>query len=144
MRTRKLLPFAFAVALAGCAAPAPTPQPGAPAREVPALNVQFDCGACKPRGDAAKLIAEGYSEAAAQAGAKVNPSMQATLMVKAYTARDDTARILTGVFAGRDEIKANVSYGSQQFQVEDYYANAWMGIDALSRKIGELAFQKMK
>jgi len=135
---------AFAVVIAGCAAPAPERAPGAPAREVPALNVQFDCGACKVRGDAAKLIAEGYNEAAAQAGAKVNPSAQATLTVKSYTARDDTARMLTGVFAGRDEIKANVSYGAQQYQVEDYYANAWLGIDALSKKIGELAFQKMK
>jgi hypothetical protein len=133
-----------AAVIAGCAAPAPERAPGAPAREVPALNVRFDCGACQPRPDSGKLIAEGYNEAAAQAGAKVNPAMQATLTVKEYTARNDAARFLVGVFAGRDEIKASVAYGSQQYQVEDYYANAWLGIDALSRKIGELAFQKMK
>jgi hypothetical protein len=144
MRRLPALSLVLAAALAGCATPARDRAPGAPARELPALDVRFDCGACQPRPDSGKLIAEGYNEAAAQAGAKVNPAMQATLTVKEYTARSDGARILVGVFAGRDEIKASVSYGTQQFQVGDYYANAWLGIDALARKIGELAFQNLK
>jgi hypothetical protein len=144
MRPLPALPLILAAALAGGAAPAPTTSPGAPAREVPALNVRFDCGACQPRADSGKLIAEGYNEAATQAGAKVNPAMEATLIVKEYTARDDAARFLVGAFAGKDEIKASVSYGTQHFEVEDYYRNAWLGIDALARKIGELAFQSLK
>jgi hypothetical protein len=137
--------LAIAAVLAGCAAPgSQTSAPAAAAREVPALKVSFDCGTCQPRDNSAQLIAEGYNEAVTQAGAKVNPAMQAVLVVREYTARDDTARFLVGAFAGKDEIKASVTYGSQKFDVEDYYRNAWLGIDALARKIGELTFQNLK
>ena len=90
------------------------------------------------------LVVEGYNQAAAKFGAKVSASKVATLTIKEYTARNDVARFMAGVFAGKDEIKAVITYQDKTFAVEDYYRNAWLGIDALAMNIGEMAYVKLK
>jgi hypothetical protein len=142
---------AIIAALAGCAAqptssdtpaPAAAAKPGA--KEIPALRVTTDCGACQVRSTVPGLIVVGYNNAAAQAGLKVSSTTEASVVIKEYAARDDTSRFIAGAFAGKDEIKAVVSYQGREFMVEDYYRNAWMGIQDLARKIGEMIVEKMK
>lgn len=116
----------------------------AQARDVPALKVVTDCGPCQVRPTVPGLIAQGYASAAAESNAKVLPDRIATVSIKEYTARDDGARVLAGAFAGKDEIKAEVSFEGRQFMVEDYYRNAWLGIEALAKKIGAMVFEQMK
>jgi hypothetical protein len=125
---------------------APTPSAIAPAavREVPALKVGSDCGGCQVRSTVPGLIVVGYNNAAAKAGMKVAQGAEASVLIKEYAARDDTARFLAGAFAGKDEIKAAVSHGGKEFVVEDYYRNAWLGIQDLARKIGEMIFERLK
>jgi len=128
----------------GCATNAPDASSKVPLREVPSLNVVMDCGSCQVRPNVPGLIVEGYTSAAIKSGATVVAGQQATVIIKEYAARDDAARFLVGAFAGKDEIKADVTFESKHFMVEDYYRNAWLGIEALARKIGGMVFEKVQ
>ena len=142
---------AAALVISGCATTAPgspgatgTDAPAAVAQEVPSLKVTVDCGACQVKPIVPGLIVEGYNEAAAKAGQKVSSTQEATLVIKEYTARGDAARFFAGALAGKDEIKATVSYQGKTYTVEDYYRNAWLGIDALAKKIGQMTHAELK
>jgi hypothetical protein len=113
------------------------------AADVPTLKVVVDCGGCKVKSDLKALVAEGYNGAASQAGAKVLPSKVATLTIKEYVARDDSARFWAGAFAGKDEIKAVLSYQGKQFPVEDYARMAFKGIDNVAKNVGEKAYEQL-
>lgn len=107
------------------------------------LKAVTACGACSVPDSVPDLIAQGYAEAAEKAGVKVATGSQATLSITTYTQRPPANRILFGALAGKDEIKATVTYKGQTFEVEDYYANAWLGMNSLSARIGEMAFEKI-
>ena len=135
-----LLPLALVM---GCATNNPAPA-SKPVAQVPTLTVKLDCGSCQVNPKVPSLLVEGYTTAASQAGAVVVADRQATLTIKSYTARGDAARFLAGALAGKDEIQAEVAYQDQKFAVEDYYRNAWLGIEPLAKKIGEMAFERLK
>jgi basic membrane lipoprotein Med (substrate-binding protein (PBP1-ABC) superfamily) len=144
-----LLLVASAAVISGCATTtAPTgsaPQPAtASTAELPTLKVTLDCGPCVVKPSIPFLIASGYNEAAAKAGRKVTAAKEASLTVKSYVAREDAARFLAGAFAGKDEIKAVVTYQGKTYSVEDYYRNAWLGIETLAKKIGEMSYAELK
>lgn len=143
-----LLAACAVVILSGCATTAQTgsvPQAAtASAAELPTLKVTLDCGPCVVKPTIPSLIASGYNEAAAKAGRKVTKEKEASLTVKAYVAREDAARFMAGAFAGKDEIKAVIAYQGKTYAVEDYYRNAWLGIDTLAKKIGEMAYAELK
>jgi len=154
-----LLCATLLVALSGCAAgpspdtappeasvsapSAPVPAPVPAAKEVPALKV-VDCKGCSIPGQVHDLIIEGYSEAAAAAGMKISNRSQATLTIASYRQRPPAKRAMMGVFAGKDEIRAVVTHEDKRFEVGDYYANALQGMNALSKRIGAMAFEKMR
>ncbi len=140
-----------AVMLAGCATTTTgvTSQSGAATTttaviEVPSLKVAVDCGNCKVKSTVPSLIVQGYNEAATKAGHKVSATKEASLVIKEYSARTDDARFLAGAFAGKDEIKAVIFYQGNNYSVEDYYRNAWLGIDVLAKKIGEMTHSEIK
>jgi len=145
---KKAMPFVAigVVFLCGCAATGPGIQTGASgqATVVPGLKVAADCGACVVAPHIPALIVQGYRKAAAEGGARVANEDTAALTIKEYSARDGVARMLAGAFAGKDEIKAVVSYRGRQFSVEEYYRNAWMGIDSVADQIGAMAFEQLK
>lgn len=140
-----------AVMIAGCASTTPgstspigAATTAAAVTEVPSLKVAVDCGKCEVKPTIPSLIVEGYNEAAAKAGHKVSATKEANLVIKEYTARNDAARFLAGALAGKDEIKAVISYQGKTYAVEDYYRNAWLGIDVLAKKIGEMTHAEVK
>ncbi len=139
-----------ALMIAGCASTTPGgtapvgTAPAAAVTEVPTLKVAVDCGKCEVKPTIPGLIVEGYNAAAAKAGHKVSATKEANLVIKEYTARNDAARFLAGAFAGKDEIKAVTTYQGKTHAVEDYYRNAWLGIDVLAKKIGEMTHAQIK
>lgn len=134
----------LAVIQAGCANTSAVTQHTSAAVEVPTLVVSADCGSCSVKPSIPGLIVQGYSEAARKAGRSVSVTEEARLVIKAYTARSDSDRMMLGALAGKDEIKAEVSYRGKTFAVEDYYRNAWQGIDSVARNIGELSYAELK
>lgn len=153
MKTKSYLVPLFAsiaIIVSGCASTSQTSSSGAatpqatPLGELPTLKVTVDCGACTVKPTIPSLIVEGYNEAAGKAGHKVSTTKEASLTIKEYTARNDAARFLAGAFAGKDEIKAVIAYQGKTYAVEDYYRNAWLGIDTLAKKIGEMSYAELK
>ena len=140
-----------AIFIAGCASTNPTgtnastqAAPVTSITEAPSLKVAIDCGTCEVKPTIPGLIVEGYNEAATKAGHKFSATKEANLVIKEYTARNDAARFIAGAFAGKDEIKAVISYQGKTYTVEDYYRNAWLGIDTLAKKIGEMTYAEIK
>lgn len=136
--------------MTGCSSTSPvkteaetSPSAASVAKETPALKITLDCGSCDVKSSVPALIVNGYNAAAKQAGSKVTPNKIAQVSIKEYSARSDGARFLAGAFAGKDEIKAVISYGGKIHSVEDYYRNAWQGIDSLATKIGEMTYSEI-
>lgn len=144
LQSSRSVASAAAVPAAPSTTPAPERSPAAAAaREVPGLKVTLDCGSCQVRDSIPALIAQGYARAAADKGAKVTANADVSVAIQEYAARDAGARFFLGALAGRDVIKAAVRYKESYFMVEDYYANAWLGIEELATKIGEMVFQRV-
>ena len=141
-----LFVIATCVVLSGCATTSQAPSPSEQASniQIPSLKVVIDCGSCQVRTNIPSLILDGYKEAAAKSGVFIAPTVDALVTIKKYSDRDDTVRLLVGIFAGKDEIQAVVTYQSKQFLVEDYYRNAWLGIESLATKIGWMIFEEIK
>jgi hypothetical protein len=112
--------------------------------QVPNIAIKLDCGKCQVKAGIQELIVAGYKESAANSGAKISDSDFANVVIKDYSARDDVSRFLAGAFAGKDEIKVEVTYKEKVFVVEDYFRNAWQGTDSLARRIGAMVFEKFK
>ena len=135
--------ISLAFMISACSTTARNSSPNAAPLIVPSLQVKVDCGACKVKSNITSLIVEGYNKAAIDAGAKVSKKVNAIMIINEYVSRGDTERLLVGAFAGKDEIKASITYKGKKYLVEDYYRNAWLGIDTLAKKIGELTFEEM-
>ena len=110
---------------------------------VPNLRVVVDCGDCGVREVVPGLIVEGYKKEVLNSGAKVSGEV-AVFSIKTYRERSDAARFAFGAFAGRDVIGGVVANGNKRYKVENYYANAWMGIEKLAGSIGELIFEGIR
>jgi len=133
------------IALSGCATSTQAPPLNAQSPlQVPSIKVVVDCGSCQVRPNVPTLILDGYRGAASKAGAQISPTSEAIVTIQEYSDRNDTARFLVGAFAGKDEIRAEVIYQEKKFIVEDYYRNAWLGIESLANKIGEMVFAEVK
>lgn len=141
-----LLAISTVVALSSCATSTKTSSSATPkiVTEVPGLKVVLDCGACQVRDNVPSLIVAGYKESASESGAQVAATSDATVTIKEYADRSDGARFFAGAFAGKDQIRADVTYNEKKFTVTDYYRNAWLGIEALAKKIGGMIFEKIK
>lgn len=146
MQNFKFLVFYSSVAIfvSGCATNTQTSAINNKKIEVPNIVIKADCGNCQIKAGVPELITAGYKEAAANSGASISNQEYADVKIKALTFRSDAARFLAGAFAGKDEIKIEVIYKEKTFEVEDYYRNAWLGIDALARNIGEKLFEQIK
>jgi hypothetical protein len=102
------------------------------------------CGICEAPDTVPNLIAQGYAKAAAKSGKTVSSAAEATVAITVFTRRPPDARIKFGAFAGKDELKALVTYKNKRFEVEDSYSNALMGMNSLALRIGEMVFKKIR
>lgn len=106
---------------------------------VPKLKVVNNC-ACSVPQDIPGLIGAGYNIAAHNAGKPVNAEDEAVFSITKFSKRDSAARLLGGVFAGKDEITGVVSYKGRTFTVNEYYVNIIQTIDDAANKVGLYAF----
>lgn len=129
------------VALTGWAGEVESSAPGPQA--APALELSFNCGECAPSEAVKDAIQQGYAEAMAKAGRAPNPQAKVTLNVVEYAERSSGARILFGVFAGKDKIRGTVMANGTEFEVEDTAVTTFNGIETVARNIGEAVFAKV-
>lgn len=130
--------------IAGCASsPKTSPVAAKSLKELPKIEVVLDCGACQVRTTVAPLIIQSYREKASKVGVSLNQNKVATVTIKAYSARNDAMRFMTGMMSGKDEIMAVVAYEGRSVVVQEYYQNAFQGIESVAEKIGELTFAEL-
>ncbi|MEJ8799220.1 DUF4410 domain-containing protein [Trinickia caryophylli] len=135
---------AVALILSGCAAT----QPEIEAAHVgsPGLKTVLGAGVAEPTVDAgdhevssavrAGLI-EAFDRQAQKAGVKiVAGGVPVKISVVEYSTRSNVARVMLGVLAGRDHIKATVNVGDARFDVEDSAHSAINGIDVVAEDVG--------
>jgi hypothetical protein len=152
MRRPLFLSIAFAATVCGCAGTGgtgggprePAAEPRAATKPLPDLRVVIECGQCAVPAHIPGLVLKGYRDTAAQWGFRIIDQDAAVLTIKSYTARPAAERMLFGALAGKDEIVASLAYAGREFVIEDYFRNAWFGIDSLAEKIGALAYDQMK
>ncbi len=131
--------------LSGCASAPANHQPSlngtaaTTSSSVPKLKVVNNC-ACSVPQDIPGLIGAGYNIAAHNAGKPVNAEDEAVFSIIKFSKRDSAARLLGGVFAGKDEITGVVSYKGRTFTVNEYYINIIQTIDDATNKVGLYAF----
>jgi hypothetical protein len=78
-----------------------------------------------------------FDKRAASLGLKISTTgVPVRIDVKDYNRRPVAARILFGVMAGRDHIKAVVSVGNSTFEVEDSARSAVNGLGVVARNVG--------
>lgn len=135
--------LAASIFLTGCATQSTPQTKQATLTSVPQLKVTIDCGGCAVRPDVPPRLSYTYDEAAAQAGVKVSSTEQATAVIRSYSERNDVARFMAGAFAGKDELKVEVKSGGKVFIVEDYFRNAFQGMDDLVKYVGVKIFMAM-
>lgn len=130
--------------LAGCAATQPNIDAAHTGNEQ--LKTSLGSGVAEPTLDTngheisaavrAGLI-DAFDQQAKKAGVKVGPTgVPVKITVTDYAARSGVARVMLGVFAGRDHIKATVNVGDASFEVEDEAHSAINGIDVVAEDVG--------
>lgn len=135
---------AAALALCGCAATQPNIDAAHAGSQQ--LKTSLSTGVAEPTVDAngheisaavrAGLI-DAFDQQAKKAGVNVVPSgVPVKITVVDYATRSNVARVMLGVFAGRDHIKATVNVGDASFDVEDEAHSAINGIDVVAQDVG--------
>jgi hypothetical protein len=131
---------------APAAAPAPAPAVEAKKlgdKQVPLLSIRWECGQCTQNEKVPPLVETAYATAATEQGYSVNGSETAEMVITAFRQRPPGLRVMFGAMAGKDVLNTKVSFRGKTFEVTDYMANAWVGMNGLSDAVGREALEKM-
>lgn len=132
------------------AATVPGVEPAAPApeapqvrklepRQVPQLTVRWACERCEINPKVEPLIAQSYAEEAMRKGYTVSGNETVEIVLTDFRQRPPAARVMAGVFAGKDRLGGRLSFRGQMRGVSDYSANVLQGMNALSEAVGKQA-----
>lgn len=122
--------------------PAPTP-PKLGEREVPRLNIKWDCGACTPNDKVPPLLEVEYAQEAVRQGHNVSGSVAAEVSIVEFRQRPPAMRALFGIMAGRDILKVRVTFRGMQFIAEDYMANIAHGMNSVCENVAKKALKEI-
>lgn len=136
--------LAIAVLATGCASTAPTMNAQRPAtKELQASVVK---GVATPTvlanghdidAEVSQSLLDSFSAQAGKAGVKVVPTgVPVTITVQEYRARSTAARLIGGILAGADHIKADVAVGESSFVIEDTAVTVVSGIKTVAENVG--------
>jgi hypothetical protein len=151
MRLRKILPallWSMLPLLAAHAAedtPAPdSTAPGAvAANQMPALRIRWNCGDCPHNEKVIPLIEKEYAAEAARHKKSVATDRFADAEIVDFRQRNPGMRVMFGVMAGKDRLGLKITYEGRELPVEDYYANAVKGMNALCKSVAKIAYQQL-
>lgn len=119
-------------------------QLGAPNRlQVPKLAIRWECQDCSVNEKVAPLIETAYAEEAARNGYVVSYSETAEMVITEYRQRPPGARVMFGIFAGKDKLGVRITYREKERNAEDYSANAWFGMNSLCESVGKQSYQQV-
>ncbi|MDW3685313.1 hypothetical protein RA280_26920 [Cupriavidus sp. CV2] len=136
--------LAIAALATGCASTAPTMDANRPISK--SLQASVVKGVAKPTvvangheidPEVTQSLLDSFSKQATKAGVKVlDTGLPVTITVQEYSARPTAARLLVGVLAGKDHIKADVALGDSKFVIEDTARTVVNGINSVAENVG--------
>lgn len=110
---------------------------------LPKLEIVADCGECVINDNVRAEIEKAYVDQAQKGGLQINQKDKANLRITEYLERSSGARIMFGMLAGKDLIKASLSYKDAKHEVEDTARSALNGIGAVASEVGKQAYVKL-
>lgn len=130
-------------------ATAVAPQPAAKAasashaKVLPRLSVRWDCGACEQNPKVGPLIEQTYEAQATSKGYVVAPGETAEVVIQEYRQRPPAARVMLGIFAGKDKLATKLSFRGKDYVVSDYSANTIQGMNSLCESVAKQALTQL-
>ena len=107
---------------------------------VPDLQIDWDCGDCKPNEKVPPLIQAGYAHAASKGHVDVGDGDKVVVKITDFRQRNPALRSLFGVMAGIDKLTVSISWHGKQATAHETSANALQGMNSLSESVGKQTF----
>jgi hypothetical protein len=112
-------------------------------REMPKLNIKWDCGSCTQNEKVPPLLELEYAQESVAQKYTVSQSETADVSIVEFRQRPPGARAMLGIFAGKDILKLRIKFRGKEFVVEDYMANALQGMNDLCADVAKKTYKQM-
>ena len=93
--------------------------------------------------EAARLIEEAYAAAASKGGLAVSDSDVAEVTITDFRQRPPGARVMLGIFAGKDRLAVHINYRGKEANADDYAVNAMQGMNHLCESVGRKSYDQI-
>ena len=110
---------------------------------LPRLSVRWDCGACEQNPKVGPLIEQNYEMQATSKGYSVAAVESAEVVIKEYRQRPPAARVMLGIFAGKDKLATTLSFRGKEYVASDYSANVFQGMNSLCESVAKQALSQV-
>jgi hypothetical protein len=138
-------PVSAPTAAPAMVAPAqPAGQGALSAKQVPRLAFYWKCGDCVKNELVPPMVAKAYELEAIKNGYTVSDAEIANVSIVAFRQRNAAARVMFGMFAGKDTLSTKIFFRDKTFVAEDYMVNAMVGMNGISENVGRLTFKQLK
>jgi hypothetical protein len=114
------------------------------AKQVPRLAFYWKCGDCVKNELVPPIVAKAYELEAIKNGYTVSDAEIANVSIVAFRQRHPAARVMFGMFAGKDTLSTKIFFRDKTFVAEDYMVNAMIGMNGISENVGRLTFKQLK
>ena len=114
--------------------------PSGTAITLPKLNFTWDCGECTKNEKVTPLIEQAYLDEAKSNGLTISDADTAEVAIVDIRQRPPGLRVMFGVMSGKDRLAIRIRHKGNEYLVDDYSANAWMGLNYLSESVGKKAY----
>jgi len=132
-----------APASTGTAAAAAAPAASAKG-QLPKLVIKWQCKeACTTNDKVPPLIEEAYAKAAKSHGYEVSDSDTAEVTIVEYRQRPPTARVMLGMFAGKDRLGVHIAYRGKEADAADSAGNIAQGMNSMSASVGKQSYERI-
>ena len=140
-QTAAAAPADASVAVATAAATAPA---AAAKGQLPKLVIKWQCKeACTTNDKVPPLIEEAYAKAAKSHGYEVSDSDTAEVTIVEYRQRPPTARVMLGMFAGKDRLGVHIAYRGKEADAADSAGNIAQGMNSMSASVGKQSYERI-
>lgn len=112
-------------------------------KQVPKLALRWDCGECEKNEKVPPLIEQTYSTRAASQGYAVSDAETAELAITDYRQRPPGVRVMFGIMAGKDRLGTRLTFRGKDYEVKDYSANAFQGMNSLCDAVAQEALKRV-
>lgn len=105
--------------------------------------MRWDCGSCDHNEKVPPLLQQSWTKEAAAHGYAVSESETAEMVITEYNQRSPGLRVMFGAMAGQDKLGTRIKFRGKEFKAEDYFANAFSGMNALCANVAKKGLEQL-